>query len=135
MGFSYVLYIVLCFVLWTGSTNVAHGLGCNWGSRASHSLPANIVVQLLKQNGFDKVKLFEAETEPLKALGNSGIEVMVGIPNDMLYSMANSVEAAINWVSQNVSSYISKYGVDIRYGYRLCNLDLFDRNCLIRKWR
>lgn len=90
------------------------GLACNWGSRASHPLPPEIVVKLLKDNGFDKVKLFEAESGPLKALGNSGIQVMVGIPNEMLEPLAGSVQAAINWVYQNVSTYISKYGVDIR---------------------
>ncbi|KAI4377023.1 hypothetical protein MLD38_014719 [Melastoma candidum] len=91
------------------------GLACNWGSRASHPLPPEIGVKLLKDNGFDKVKLFEAEAGPLKALGNSGIQVMVGIPNEMLQPLAGSVQAAINWVYQNVSTYISKYGVDIRY--------------------
>ncbi|KAF8393710.1 hypothetical protein HHK36_021957 [Tetracentron sinense] len=94
---------------------VAKGLGCNWGTRSTHPLPANIVVKLLKDNGFDKVKLFEAEAEALKALGNSGIEVMLGIPNEFLAPLASSVGVAEDWVAQNVSSYISKNGVDIRY--------------------
>ncbi|XP_042516936.1 glucan endo-1,3-beta-glucosidase 5-like [Macadamia integrifolia] len=94
---------------------VAQGLGCNWGTRATHPLPPDIVVQLLKDNGFNKVKLFEAEPEPLKALGNSGIQVMLGIPNDFLASLASSVRVAEDWVQQNVSSYVSKNGVDIRY--------------------
>ncbi|PSS02073.1 Glucan endo-1,3-beta-glucosidase [Actinidia chinensis var. chinensis] len=91
------------------------GLACNWGLRATHPLPPNIVVKLLKDNGFDKVKLFEADPGALKALGNSGIQVMVGIPNELLAPLASSVRRAEDWVSQNVSSYISKIGVDIRY--------------------
>uniref|UniRef100_A0A7N0SZI5 glucan endo-1,3-beta-D-glucosidase n=1 Tax=Kalanchoe fedtschenkoi TaxID=63787 RepID=A0A7N0SZI5_KALFE len=91
------------------------GLGCNWGTRATHPLPPSIAVRLLKENGFDKVKLFEPDEGALTALGNSGIEVMVGIPNDLLASLAGSVTAAENWVSRNVSSYISKNGADIRY--------------------
>ncbi|KAL9224166.1 hypothetical protein vseg_000229 [Gypsophila vaccaria] len=91
------------------------GLGCNWGTRATHPLPPKIVVNLLKDNGFKKVKLFEADHGALKALGNSGIEVMVGIPNDLLEPLAGSVEAAINWVNQNVSEYVTSAGVDIRY--------------------
>lgn len=107
--------LAFCAVIAGGSSgNVAHGLACNWGSQASHQLPADIVVKLLKENGFNKVKLFEAESEPLKALGNSGIQVMVGIPNDMLAGLASSVQAAVNWVSKNVSTYMSKYGTDIR---------------------
>ncbi|KAK4785080.1 hypothetical protein SAY86_001769 [Trapa natans] len=117
MGTTSLWWVLILYVVFTRSSwdNVAHGLGCNWGSRVSHPLPANIVVKMLKENGFDKVKLFEAEAEALKALGNSDIQVMVGIPNDMLAGMASSVQTAVNWVSANVSAYISKYGTDIRY--------------------
>lgn len=93
----------------------AAALGFNWGTRSSHPLPADVVVGLLRDNGFDKVKLFEAEPRTLQALGRSGIQVMVGIPNEMLAPLAASVRAAEQWVAQNVSSYISKNGVDIRY--------------------
>ncbi|KAF1885593.1 hypothetical protein Lal_00039426 [Lupinus albus] len=40
---------------------------------------------------------------------------MVGIPNDMLYTLSNSVQAAEKWVSKNISSHVSSGGVDIRY--------------------
>ena len=93
----------------------ADGLGVNWGTRSSHPLPPDIVVRLLKDNGFDKVKLFEAEPWVLKALGRSGVQVMLGIPNEFLTPLASSVSVAEQWVMQNVSTYISKYGVDIRY--------------------
>lgn len=91
------------------------GLGCNWGTRATHPLSPNIVVKLLKDNGFNKVKLFEADHGALKALGNSGIQVMVGIPNELLEPFASSVQAAVNWVTQNVSTFVSSYGTNIRY--------------------
>ncbi|GMH13775.1 hypothetical protein Nepgr_015616 [Nepenthes gracilis] len=91
------------------------GLGCNWGLKATHLLPPDIVVKLMKDNGFNKVKLFEADQSALEALGNSGIQVIVGVPNEMLALLAGSVQAAVNWVSQNVSTFISHNGVDIRY--------------------
>ncbi|GKV03735.1 hypothetical protein SLEP1_g15986 [Rubroshorea leprosula] len=91
------------------------GLGINWGTRSTHPLPPNIVVKLLKDNGFDKVKLFEAEPGALKTLGRTGIQVMVGIPNDLLAPLASSVTNAVNWVQQNVSNYISRYGTNISY--------------------
>ncbi|KAK8968901.1 Glucan endo-1,3-beta-glucosidase 5 [Platanthera guangdongensis] len=111
------LQLLLLFILtilrwnWRG----AAGLGCNWGAISSHPLPADIAVGLLKDNGFDKVKLFEADSRALKALGRSGIQVMVGIPNEVLAPLAASVRAAEQWVAQNVSNYISRNGVDIRY--------------------
>ncbi|CAA2982305.1 glucan endo-1,3-beta-glucosidase 5-like [Olea europaea subsp. europaea] len=106
-------FAVLFFVL--GKHFLVNGLGCNWGTRATHPLPGNIVVKLMKDNGFNKVKLFEADPLALRALGRSGIQVMVGIPNDMLASLASSVSVAEEWVSRNVSYYISNRGVDIRY--------------------
>ncbi|CAI9760971.1 unnamed protein product [Fraxinus pennsylvanica] len=107
------MFAFLFFAL--GEHFLVDGLGCNWGTRGTHPLPGNIVVKLMKDNGFNKVKLFEADPMALQALGKSGIQVMVGIPNDMLESLAGSVSAAEEWVSRNVSYYKSKRGVDIRY--------------------
>ncbi|XP_058228327.1 glucan endo-1,3-beta-glucosidase 6 [Rhododendron vialii] len=91
------------------------GIGANWGTQASHPLPPDTVVTLLRDNGFQKVKLFDADYDSLKALGKSGVEVMVGIPNDLLATFATSVKAAERWVSKNVSTHISTNNVNIRY--------------------
>ncbi|CAO2823102.1 unnamed protein product [Amaranthus hypochondriacus] len=106
-----MLFIIIGACLIAGGV----GLGVNWGLQATHPLPPEIVVKLLKDNGFNKVKLFEADHGALNALANSGIEVMVGIPNDMLAPIAANVQAAINWVNQNVSAFVSRTGVNIRY--------------------
>lgn len=106
---SLLMLLILRF-----SSSESLGLGCNWGLHASHPLPPDIVVKLLKDNGINRVKLFEADSSTLRALGNSGIQVMVGIPNEMLAPLATTVSVAEEWVSQNVSSYISTHGVDIR---------------------
>lgn len=90
------------------------GIGVNWGTQATHPLPPATVVKMLRENGFQKVKLFDADSTILNALGRSGIQVMVGIPNDMLSTLASSVQAAENWVAKNVSSHVSSNGVDIR---------------------
>lgn len=90
------------------------GIGVNWGTQSTHPLPGGTVVKMLNDNGIQKVKLFDADSSILNALGKSGIQVMVGIPNDMLYSLANSPNAAESWVSKNLSSHVSN-GVDIRY--------------------
>ncbi|KAL2472285.1 Glucan endo-1 [Abeliophyllum distichum] len=95
--------------------NTVHSIGANWGTQASHPLPPPSVVKLLKDNGVQKVKLFDAESNVLNALRGSGMEVMVGIPNDMLYTLANSVDSAEKWVERNVSIHVSSNSVDIRY--------------------
>ncbi|CAJ2643403.1 glucan endo-1,3-beta-glucosidase 5-like protein [Trifolium pratense] len=91
------------------------GIGVNWGTQCTHLLSPNTVVKMLKDNGIQKVKLFDADPNILDALKKSGIQVMVGIPNDMLYTLANSLPAAEKWVSKNVSAHVSSGGVDIRY--------------------
>ncbi|KAM3257986.1 hypothetical protein ACQJBY_049980 [Aegilops geniculata] len=100
--------LVLCMARWS-----AAGMGVNWGTQLSHPLPASTVVRLLKDNGFDRVKLFDAEDGILGALKGSGIQVMVGIPNDMLSDLAGSTKAAERWVTANVSKHVND-GVDIR---------------------
>ncbi|XAR57658.1 Glucan endo-1,3-beta-D-glucosidase [Bertholletia excelsa] len=110
------IYVMLVLMIWMEVGSVAViGIGANWGTQATHPLPPSTVVEMLRENGFGKVKLFDADSNCLNALSRSGLEVMVGIPNDMLYSLANSVSAAEKWVEKNVSSYVSSNKVDIRY--------------------
>ncbi|XVF35225.1 hypothetical protein REPUB_Repub18cG0127200 [Reevesia pubescens] len=112
--FRLLWFFFLCLFGYEGLGKGVLGLASNWGLQSTHPLPPNIVVKLLKDNGFNKVKLFEADPGALKALGRSGIQVMVGIQNDMLAGLASSVGNAEAWVQQNVSRYISTYGTDIR---------------------
>ncbi|KAM0885805.1 hypothetical protein ACQ4PT_030069 [Festuca glaucescens] len=73
------------------------------------------MVEMLKDNNFDRVKLFDADDLTLQALKGSDIQVMVGIPNKMLLDLAGSSKAAMDWVANNISSHMKrKHGVDIR---------------------
>lgn len=103
----------LMFVLVLCTVRRSCAIGVNWGTQLSHALPASTVVRLLQDNGFDKVKLFDAEDSILSALKGSGIQVMVGIPNDMLADLAAGGKAADDWVAKNVSGHV-RDGVDIR---------------------
>ena len=96
-------------------TNPAEGFGVNWGTMASHPLHPSIVVNLLKDNGIKKVKLFDADDWTVSSLAGSGIEVMVAIPNDQLKKLASSYGHAKDWVKQNVTKHLrDSGGVDIR---------------------
>ncbi|KAM1679221.1 hypothetical protein ACFXTN_035811 [Malus domestica] len=44
---------------------------------AIHKLPPKMVVQMLKDSGIQKVKLFDAEESTMNALAGSGLEVMI----------------------------------------------------------
>lgn len=128
--FSWVLLVGLF-----GCASV-EGLGVNWGTMASHKLPPKVVVQMLKDNGIQKVKLFDADSVTMSALAGSGIEVMVAIPNDQLAVM-NDYDRAKAWVRRNVTRYNFNGGVTIKYlflfspFYCLCYMhSQFDCLCL-----
>lgn len=104
----------ICLSIYVNLLHTVGGIGANWGSQSSHRLPPGIVVRMLRENGIRKVKLFDADYDTLKALGATGIQVMVGIPNDMLSTLAGSSKAAEKWVSQNVSHHLSTNNVIIR---------------------
>lgn len=91
------------------------GIGVNWGTISLHRLSPETVVDLLKDNKIGKVKMFDADPTVLRALMGSGIEVMIGIPNEMLQTLSTSTSAADLWVSQNVSRYMVKGGANIKY--------------------
>lgn len=114
--------MVIAWALLVFAINHSQGLGVNWGSIASHRLPPNIVVNMIKENGINKVKLFDADSDVLDALSGTGIEVMVGIPNEMLGRFSESYGKAKDWVKKNVTKHLKdKGGVDIRYfSFGLC---------------
>ncbi|KAL3613830.1 hypothetical protein CASFOL_041904 [Castilleja foliolosa] len=118
MGFwgkKYV-YEISAFVLFLMIVNTVDSLGANWGTQATHPLHPSTISKLLRDNGIQKLKLFDAEARVLNALSGSGLEVMVGIPNEMLATLAASVSAAERWVERNVSAHISSNNVDISFG-------------------
>lgn len=90
------------------------GVGVNWGTMATHQLPPEKVVAMLKENGFRKLKLFEADERIMGALVGTRMEVMLAIPNFMLQQMSEDPSAAISWVQANISTYTFDGGVNIK---------------------
>ncbi|KAF7801493.1 glucan endo-1,3-beta-glucosidase 8 [Senna tora] len=110
----WILKGVLLLLVWIARVWYVEGLGVNWGTQASHKLPPETVVQMLKNNGIQKVKLFDADESTMSALAGSGIEVMVAIPNNQLAAM-NEYDQAKKWVKKNVKRYNFKGGVNVKY--------------------
>ncbi|CAH1435073.1 unnamed protein product [Lactuca virosa] len=105
------------WVLFTGLIFIraeVEGLGVNWGTMATHKMDPKTVVQMMKDNGITKVKLFDAEQSTMSALAGSGIEVMIAIPNDQLLAM-NDYSRAKKFVQRNVTRYNFNGGVNIKY--------------------
>ncbi|KAE8680697.1 hypothetical protein F3Y22_tig00111372pilonHSYRG00171 [Hibiscus syriacus] len=94
---------------------IAQELGVNWGVIASHPLDPKIVVQMIKDNGIKKVKIFHAEKEVLNALAGTDLEVMVRIPNESLESLSEKYSVAQAWVKANITTYMGKKRANFKY--------------------
>ncbi|KAG6424163.1 hypothetical protein SASPL_114576 [Salvia splendens] len=70
---------------------------------------------MLKANGFNKVKLFDADDTILDVLSGTPIEVMLAVPNNMLAEISPDTTAAGSWVYANVTAYAHPGGVNIKY--------------------
>ena len=112
-----LLLLVLLVVVAAGQKTegaAAVGVGVNWGTQASQRLPSRTVVQMLKDNNFTRVKLFDTDPLTLSALaGSSSIEVMVAIPNLYLQDMTD-LPTAKSFVQKNISRYLFQGGVNIK---------------------
>lgn len=115
---SWTVMLLVTFMAIFASSRIANAetlgtIGVNWGIQMTHPIPPKIVVDMLKANGIKKVKLFDADDWTLSALVGSNIEVMVGIPNDMLDRISKYSHAK-DWVKNNVTQYVKDGGVNIK---------------------
>ncbi|KAJ7537304.1 hypothetical protein O6H91_11G000200 [Diphasiastrum complanatum] len=84
----------------------AASIGVNYGRIADNLPSSNQVVQLLVSQNIDKVKIYDANAEFLQALANSGVSVMMMVPNELIQSIASSPSQAQVWINSNVLPYL-----------------------------
>ncbi|CAA0825063.1 Heat shock 70 kDa protein 17 [Striga hermonthica] len=80
-------------------------IGVNYGRVANNLPSASKVVQLLKSQGLDRVKVYDTDPAVLRALSGSGIKVTVNLPNELLSSAARRPSFALSWVQKNIAAY------------------------------
>ncbi|XP_047338313.1 glucan endo-1,3-beta-glucosidase 11-like [Impatiens glandulifera] len=80
-------------------------IGVNYGRIANNIPSPENVVPLVHSIGANKVKLYDANPQVLKAFANTGIEFIVGVGNEYLSKMRDP-ETAIAWVKSNVQLYL-----------------------------
>lgn len=119
------LLVLFLLLMWMTMGSNGFGVGVNWGTMATHQLPPEKVVAMLKENGFRKLKLFEADERIMGALVGTRMEVMLAIPNFMLQQMSEDPSAAVSWVQANVSTYTFAGGVNIKLSVILLINPLF----------
>ncbi|KAL0388985.1 UNVERIFIED_CONTAM: Glucan endo-1,3-beta-glucosidase 9 [Sesamum calycinum] len=107
----------LSLIISFSAVTEVEGLGVNWGTAASHPLPPQKVVELLKANNIGKVKLFDADPLVLQSLSGSNIHVTVGVPNSMLRTLNSSLKAAESWVHDNLTRFVSDGATSVLIDY------------------
>ncbi|KAJ9139880.1 hypothetical protein P3X46_030573 [Hevea brasiliensis] len=91
----------------------AQGVGINYGLLGNNLPPPDTVIRLLNSKNIKTVRIFEPDPNVLRALGNSGIEVVLGTLNEDLQQLAENPAFATQWVNTNVIPYVP--AVKIRY--------------------
>ncbi|XBH69110.1 glucan endo-1,3-beta-glucosidase 4 isoform X2 [Aegilops tauschii subsp. strangulata] len=81
-------------------------VGINIGTNVSDLPSASDIVSILKAKKIQHVRLVDSNHEMLVALANTGIEVMVGVPNNELLRVGQSRPTAADWINKNVAAYI-----------------------------
>ncbi|GMY36415.1 probable glucan endo-1,3-beta-glucosidase BG4 [Fagus crenata] len=88
-------------------------IGVCYGLLGNDLPPSTEVIQLYKQYGITKLRLFDPNPAALQALRGSQIVVSLGMRNEDLPTLAASQAAVESWFVTNVQPYIN----DVLFGY------------------
>lgn len=97
-----VLFVLLLLAVSAATADEDAFVGVNIGTELSDMPHPTQVVALLKAQQIRHIRLYDADRGMLIALANSGIQVIVSIPNEQLLGIGQSNSTAANWVSQNI---------------------------------
>ncbi|KAF8041107.1 hypothetical protein BT93_B3126 [Corymbia citriodora subsp. variegata] len=101
-GLGRILLLLLSFL------PIALGafVGINIGTDVANLPEASDIVAVLKSNEITHVRLYDADVHILKALANSGINVMVGVTNEEVLGIGETPATAAAWINKNVAAYL-----------------------------
>ncbi|KAI3988060.1 hypothetical protein MKX01_011849 [Papaver californicum] len=105
-----ISYFILLFI----SSVLADGgkVGVNYGRIANDLPEPTSVVELMKSQGINRAKLYDSDPTVLKAFADSGIKLVVALPNELLSSVAKKQSFANSWVQKNIAAYYPKTQIE-----------------------
>ncbi|XVE82249.1 hypothetical protein DITRI_Ditri15bG0132900 [Diplodiscus trichospermus] len=103
---SFLPAIILLLGLFAANLDLtgAESVGVCYGMMGNNLPSAWEVIELYKSHNIRRMRLYDPNQAALQALRGSNIEVMLGVPNSDLPSLANPSNAQ-SWVQQNVLNY------------------------------
>lgn len=84
------------------SSNFTSPIGINYGQVANNLPSPGSVLPLLHSLCVNRVKLYDTDPRVLSAFANTGIEFVVGLPDDLVPHLAQDPSAASSWVRSSI---------------------------------
>ena len=77
-------------------------VGVCYGTNGNNLMEHASAVQLMKHNGITIVRVYDTDPNVLSAMANTGIQLVVAIPNNMLAFAAGDPNWAVKWAKENI---------------------------------
>ncbi|GMH30592.1 hypothetical protein Nepgr_032435 [Nepenthes gracilis] len=91
--------------------SVADSIGVNYGTLGDNLPPPAQVANFLKtQTIIDRIKLFDANPDILRAFADTGIAVTITVPNGEIPNLTQ-LSAATQWIAANVSPFLPRTNI------------------------
>ncbi|MCL7032584.1 hypothetical protein MKW94_011615 [Papaver nudicaule] len=105
---------ISCFILLFISSALADGglVGVNYGRIANDLPEPTKVIELMKSQGINRAKLYDSDQTVLKAFADSGIKLVVALPNELLSSVSKKQSFAHSWVQDNIAAHYPKTQIE-----------------------
>ncbi|XP_058759105.1 glucan endo-1,3-beta-glucosidase-like [Vicia villosa] len=110
-----MIFLFLFFVLigLDASVTAQQTIGVCYGQVADNLPPKDQVIKLFQTKKFGRMRIFNPDQATLEALKGSNIELVIGVANEDIKSIANDISAANAWVQNN----IVKFSKDVKFKY------------------
>ncbi|XP_049392729.1 glucan endo-1,3-beta-glucosidase-like [Solanum stenotomum] len=104
-----VLLVIYCaFILHWNYSAVEATIGVCYGRVGTNLPPPSEAINVIKANDISRIRLFNPHPEVLQPFSGTGIDLLIGVPNEILPTLANSpVKTSIKWLQSNIFAYVS----------------------------
>ncbi|KAI5581146.1 hypothetical protein BDE02_08G202200 [Populus trichocarpa] len=97
-----VAFLLLSSLQTVKIANSQSFIGINYGQVADNLPPPPSTAKLLQSTSIQKVRLYGSDPAIIKALANTGIEIVVGTANGDIPGLASDPNFAKSWINTNV---------------------------------
>ncbi|RWW27280.1 hypothetical protein BHE74_00023145 [Ensete ventricosum] len=100
------LLLAIAWLTLPASATSTSLVGVNYGRLGDDLPPPEAVPRLLTSIGIGRVRIYDADPAILHAFANTGIELVVGLPDRCLPSMAADPDEALAWARDNIHAFL-----------------------------